>query len=511
MKCPKSFLNIAMLLSLLSGTGAVYAGDYTIFSGDGSEEPGFVPPPREPKLPPPPPRSVSSAETFIPFPGPPAVPQSRTEAKKPPSPPVMFTKLKTEHFLDWCATPDDVNNLLKKMKGMMNVNYTMEIKTLAEVNPDPEQNPILFRSGHYHFQFSPWERSKLRKFMLDGGMVVLNTGLGSKPFYESAKKELETMFPEVHLQRLSPDHPVFHSYYDVDRVKYRPGVHKAGYRGNEPWFDGVTINCRTLAVVSRWGMAVGWSEIENDSYQAYASEDAQRLGINLFAYATAQRAWVKKAANMMKFVDQETHSADKVFMAQVVYDGEWKTRHAGMSVLLQTFNVKTEVPVKFGLRELKLSDAKVFDAPLLYITGHEHFNLRPDEAAQLRQYLLNGGFLFAEACCGRKGFDLAFRTQIQGLLPEYPLKSVSSDSVLFEMPNKIRSISVTPALAAQLGTSAPAPRLQGIEIDGHFAVIYSPFGMAGGWEMSQSPYAHGYDQAGAIMLGQNILMYAVTQ
>jgi hypothetical protein len=35
--------------------------------------------------------------------------------------------------------------------------------------------------------------------------------------------------------------------------------------------------------------------------------------------------------------------------------------------------------------------------------------------------------------------------------------------------------------------------------------------MAGGWEVSQSPYAMGYDERSAIALGQNILMYAVTQ
>ncbi len=53
---------------------------------------------------------------------------------------------------------------------------------------DPEKNPILYRSGHYHFAFTPEERAKLRKFLLDGGMLVFNTGLGSQPFYDSAKR-----------------------------------------------------------------------------------------------------------------------------------------------------------------------------------------------------------------------------------------------------------------------------------------------------------------------------------
>ena len=64
----------------------------TILAGDGSNEPGFVPPPVERKLPPAPPRSVSSAETFIP--GGCTTPMSRTEAKKPPTPPVLVTKIK---------------------------------------------------------------------------------------------------------------------------------------------------------------------------------------------------------------------------------------------------------------------------------------------------------------------------------------------------------------------------------------------------------------------------------
>ena len=59
--------------------------------GDGSLENGFVPPPHAVKLPSAPPRSVSSAESWIC--GGCCTPMARTEAKKPPAPPVMVTKL----------------------------------------------------------------------------------------------------------------------------------------------------------------------------------------------------------------------------------------------------------------------------------------------------------------------------------------------------------------------------------------------------------------------------------
>jgi hypothetical protein len=397
------------------------------------------------------------------------------------------------------------------MKDMVGADYAMEVKTLAEVDADPEKNPILFRSGHYHFTWTPEERAKLRKFLLDGGMLVLNTGLGSRPFYDSAIRELAQVFPEVHLQRLTADHPIFHSYYDVDRVAYRQGVRDAGYKGDEPWFDGLTVNCRTVAVISRWGMAVGWEESENPAFQAYESPDAQKLGINLFAYATAQRAWTRKLARAMRFDDADPRATDRMTVAQVIYDGEWKTRHAATSLLLHTFNLKTEIPVKFGLREMRLSDPKLFDAPLLYLSGHEHFELRPEEMTRLRDYLRNGGCLFAEACCGRKGFDAAFRAHMTRLLPDQPLRPIPADHALFASPNKIGAVGITPVLAAQLQSSTTKPLLEGIEMSGHFAVIYSPFALAGGWEMAQDPYAHGYNDESAMLIGQNILMYAVTQ
>lgn len=411
----------------------------------------------------------------------------------------------------WNATPDDVNGLLKSMKQRADVDYSMQIKSLDEVDPDPEKNPVLFRSGHYNFSYTPEQREKLRAFMLAGGMLIYNTGLGSAPFYRSAKRELAEIFPEQPLQRLSSDHPVFHSYYDVDRVDYCPGVYKAGFKGNEPWFDGIEINCRVVALVSRWGMAVGWEGAVEEDYQAYEPASARRLGVNIFAYAFAMRAWAKNAAHAMTFVDKSGHAADKVTLAQVVYDGVWKTRHAGLSVLLKTFNARTHIPVKFGLREIKLTNARIFDSPLLYLTGHEHFDMKRDEIEQLRLYLDNGGLLFAEACCGRKGFDLAFRKLMRRTLPGHPLRPVPMESPLFRTPNDLRTAGVTPTLAADLGQTTITPRMEAVTLDGHYAVLYSPLGLAGGWEMSQSPYARGYNDVSAIKLGQNILMYAVTQ
>ena len=424
---------------------------------------------------------------------------------------LVLSPVTAQDDLDWNATPNDVNNLLKSMKDMIDVNYSVQVATLSEVTGDPSKNPILFRSGHYNFSYSDEQRKRIREYALAGGMIIYNTGLGSGPFYRSAVRELAQIFPEQPVQRLSSDHPLFHSYYDLDHVKYCPGVKKSGFIGDEPWFDAVEINCRIVALVSRWCMAVGWEDQVLPEYQAYEADSAKKLGVNIFSYSSAMRAWAKSQANAIKFVDKPESSADKVAMVQVIYDGVWKTRHAGLSVILQTFNLKTDVPVKYTVKELRLTDTSIFNAPLLYLTGHENFTLNKGEAAQLKKYLDNGGFLLAEACCGRKGFDLAFRKIMAELFPGSALRDISQGNVIFSMPNDVQRVGVTPVLQQALGSAVTNPRLEGVDVNGHMAVIYSPYGMAGGWEMSQSPYARGYDDVSSQRLGQNILMYSVTQ
>ncbi len=410
----------------------------------------------------------------------------------------------------WNATPNDVNHLLKSMRENIGADFRMDIRTLEDISPDPEENPVLYRTGHYRFAFTPAERQLLREYMLNGGMMIFNTGLGSLPFYRSVTNELAKIFPEQPLHRLTADHPVFHSYYDVSQVQYAPAVYRAGYRGNQPWIEGVEMNCRVVAIVSRWCLAVGWEGEVDDAHQAYLPDSAFQLGVNLLTYATSMRAWVQNTAQAMQFVDEDHGGRDAFSMGQVMYDGIWKTRHAGISVLLQAFNQKTGVPVQFSLRQLRLTDAGLPNVPVLYMTGHEHFQLRNDELRALRRYLESGGLLIGEACCGRRGFDQSFRQMVQLLFPENALESIDENHALFQEPNDVRWMGVTPALMEELGQASIPPRLETLRLEGNIAILYSPFGLAGGWELSPSPYARAYNPASALPLGVNILMHAIT-
>lgn len=451
--------------------------------GDGSQEPGFVPPRTgESRLP--------QAETGR---GTRVRPQQAlipTGSRESPHPPLVFVRLKLEGTANRADAPDDLALLLGELRSRLGLSYREEARSPDEVATDPDKNPVLYVSGHYRFSFTPAQRKTFRRFMMAGGTMVFDTGAGSKPFYDSARHELGIMFRDIPLKRLDPSHPINWACYELaDEIP-----------GGRPMLEGVTVRCRTVAVVSRAGMVAG-----------APSEEALRTAINLAAYVMAWRSWVKPgplSSPMGREPDRDL--ADRLRGGQVVYAGDWRPRPAALSMLLDTFHQRTSVPVQMAVREVRLTDPSLFNLPFLYMAGHEEFQLTEAERMALRRYLENGGFLFAEACCGRRQFDQAFRAEMRRVLPEAVLTPVSPASSLYVEPNPVKRIGVTPLLAGQLGRLMIEPRLEGVELQNHYAVVYSPYGMAGGWEMSQNPYALGYTDGESIRLGQNILMYAVT-
>lgn len=456
--------------------------------GDGSDEPGFVPPPpaRDPGLG----KTgagrdegVLAAGTLVP-----------TRPREMPKTPLLFVRLRLGESRD--GRPDDLDWFLGILKARAGLSYRIEVRTPDEVERDAERNPVLYVSGHYRFSFTPAQRKLFRQYMLAGGTMVFDAGLGSKPFYESARHELGIIFRDYPLARLTARHPVYWAYYESPRGR-SGGV--APGDGVMP-LEGVTVRCRTVALVSPGGVVAG-----------SRSEEAIRMGVNLASYIVAWRGWVKRGALPGLMVKDPVQGMfERLRLGQVMHQGDWNPRPLALPMLLQTFSRRTSVPVQPTIREVRLTDSALFDYPFLYLVGHGEFHLTDGERQALRRYLENGGFILAEACCGERGFDRAFRTQIRLTLPESVLTPVPGTSGLFSVPNAIKGMSVTPLLAGQLGRAVIEPRLEGVELQGRYVVVYSPYGLAGCWELSQNPYALGYNDSEAIRLGQNILMYAVT-
>jgi hypothetical protein len=442
----------------------------------------------------------------------PVVPQKRQERKNPPQPPVLLTKIRTADAEDWARTPHDLKKLLEWMSGEMGASFSSNIKTWTEISTNPRENPVLYRSGYKPFTLTPAEATRLREYVRNGGTVIFNALVGHPDFYQSAVEAARQVLPENPIYRLRLDHPLFRSYHEIKEVKYRERAITDGVVTDAfPWFDGVDIDNRTAIIISRFDIAMGWEKNRHDSW-GYEDADARKLGANLVSYVTAMQEAGRSAGKSVELADAGGSKAGSLRVGWIAHAGPWKTRPAALPMLLRKLNETTGAPVSFEFREVALSDASMFETPLLYLTGTTDFALGENERANLRQFLLKGGVLFAEAGDGRSTFDTAFRAEMAKVLPDHPMLPVAATATLLHQPNEVGTVKVRPALAAQLDNRrTTTPELFAAEVNGTTAVIYSPRDLSAGWEQAPAPYAIGYEAADATALGVNILFHALVR
>ncbi len=503
-----------ILLFLLAVTPLLRAGlldDLGIDSEESKKSENYT---CTPKPPPKPPAQHSSAEGLPPLPLP-VVPLRRTEKKNPPRPPALIAKIASGPRSNWATNPTDTRNLLRWMAKELKVNFSSVNVPETNVPDDPKTYPILYRTGHDEFEFSPEARSKMRKYLLGGGTLILDACCGKPGFARSAMKEMEKLIPERPPYRLSLDHPVYHSYYDINKIRFRPAAYRAGAKQDQPHIIGIDIGCRTAVFFFRFDVSCGWDNLEDtETHQCigYDIPTSKVLGANLMAYITSERNAAVPLSKALSYVDADKTKAGKLFIAQAAYTGIWKTREAGLSMLLNTFHEKTKAPVRYERKTVDIAGKKLFDAPFIYFTGHNDFALTEQERSNLASYISRGGIVFAEACCGRAAFDQAFRQELKGILPGSKLEVLPNEHIIFRFPNVIEGVVPRPPLARQLGVEGKIqPRLEAISLDGHIAVLYSPWGLSCGWEMAQCPYCRGIESNDSLALGVNILSHILMQ
>ncbi len=463
---------------------------------------------------PPPPAQHSSAEGLPPLPLP-VVPLRRTEKKNPPRPPVLIAKISTANKADWATNPTDAENLLKWMAKNLNVSFSDMILPDGQIPSDPKNIPVLYRTGHDAFSFTPKQRQQLRDYLLNGGTLILEACCGRRAFAESAVKELRGLIPEREPYILPPDHPLFHSYADIKSITFRPTALKAGAKNGDAAVIGIDIGCRTAVFFFRWDVSCGWDEQpDSDRHHCmgYSIETAKFLGANLMSYITSERSTAMPLSQALNFVDADKSHTDKLIIAQAKYHGIWKCREAGLPMLLSQFHDQTKIPVRYEKEEVALTSPHLFELPVIYLTGHQAFVFTPEERAALGKYIRQGGFVIAESCCGREGFAVSFQHEISQILNGSKLEKLPPSHQIFQYPNSIKDVQPLPALAAKINSrSRVTPELYGITIDGHLAVVFSPRGLSCGWEMAQCPYCKGIHARDARALGINILSYSMMQ
>jgi hypothetical protein len=95
--------------------------------------------------------------------------------------------------------------------------------------------------------------------------------------------------------------------------------------------------------------------------------------------------------------------------------GDWYGNQSSINNLLEYIKKNTNVVVNTTEVRADVSDDALFSFPYLYMTGHGTVRFSDAEAARLRKYLTNGGFLHAD---DNYGMNESFRTEMKKVFPD---------------------------------------------------------------------------------------------
>src|SRR5262249_3175826 len=115
--------------------------------------------------------------------------------------------------------------------------------------------------------------------------------------------------------------------------------------------------------------------------------------------------------------------------------------------------------------------AELLLSPVVFMNGHKAPVLTDLQKQILKKYIEEGGFLFAEACCGSEEFKNGFKALMVELFPDAPLRLLPPEHPIW------RSAFAVPP--------NEFPELMGIDMGCKTVVVFSPQPLAGWYEEDQ--------------------------
>ncbi|MCS7249510.1 MAG: DUF4159 domain-containing protein [candidate division WOR-3 bacterium] len=190
-------------------------------------------------------------------------------------------------------------------------------------------------------------------------------------------------------------------------------------------------------------------------------------------------------------------------IARLKYEGggDWYNDPEIIPNLAKEINRRTSVKVEEKEEIITLLSENLYQYPFIFMTGHGNINFSEKEAKNLRDYLLNGGFLYAD---DDYGMDTAFRREIKKVFPDKELIELPIDFPIFHI---FYSFNKLPKIHEHYEGS---PKAFGIFHKKRLILLYTwNTNISDGWTDRYNDPPEKREEA--IRMGINIFLYALSQ
>ena len=193
-------------------------------------------------------------------------------------------------------------------------------------------------------------------------------------------------------------------------------------------------------------------------------------------------------------------------IARVNYGGggDWYCDPSSIPNLLSYLTKNTSIKATDEEYRIKLNTKEMRGHPYLYITGHGNIRFTDEEIIDLREYLLEGGFLHTD---DNYGLNTSFRREMKRVFPDREFVELPHDHEVFhsyfDMPNGLPKIHEH---------DGKPPQLFALYNEDRVMVIYSfESDLGDGWEDEEVHNNPPELRTAALQMGVNIIYFALTQ
>ena len=195
-----------------------------------------------------------------------------------------------------------------------------------------------------------------------------------------------------------------------------------------------------------------------------------------------------------------TVSAQEIAVMQYGGGGDWYANPTSLPNLIRFCNQNINTTISEKPLVVTPNSVDLFDYPFVHLTGHGNILFNQEEAKNLRNYLLSGGFLHID---DNYGMDKYLRKELTKLFPNKELIEIPKNHPIFNEPYSFPN-----GLPKIHEHDNSRPQAFGIFKEGRLILLYTfESDLGDGWE---NPEVHNDPQEvrlKALRMGANIVNY----
>lgn len=200
------------------------------------------------------------------------------------------------------------------------------------------------------------------------------------------------------------------------------------------------------------------------------------------------------------FISTQLFSQD-IAVIQYNGGGDWYANPTALPNLIKFCNDNINTTINKKPKVVSPSSVDLFDYPFVHMTGHGNVYFTDDDAKNLRDYLLSGGFLHID---DNYGMDQYLRKELIKVFPDKKLEEISKNHPLFNKPFPFPT-----GLPKIHEHNRNRPQAFAIYVEERIVLLYTyESDLGDGWENSEIHNDPQEIRLKALQMGANIINYA---